>query len=201
MDHNQEITIAAYNQCFDQFYAGTDRFMVPEVQAWVDLALSRCSPTSKIFEIGTGLGTEADYMEEKGFSVMRSDVAESFIEYNQKKDKEIVRFDVLLDQFLDRYDMVFADAVFLHFSEAQLVTALRKIKETLLPQGQLVFCTKLGSGDETIVKKLDLPRYFKYWQADDLNNLLLKEGYVVDLLKVLPAAGGWIVVIARPANQ
>ncbi len=198
MDKNQRQTIRAYNECFDQFYAGTDRFMVPAVQAWVDLALSNCSRTSKIFEIGTGLGTEADYIEDKGFSVIRSDVAHSFIEHNLKKGKEIIYFDVLLDQFADRYDMIFADAVFLHFTKAQLIVALQKIHDALLPGGQLVFATKFGDGEEMVSKKVDLPRYFKYWPSTKLGDLLMKEGYTINLLKELSGPGDWMVVIATP---
>ena len=62
---------------------------------------------AKVFEIGSGSGANAKFIESLGFKVTASDTAEGFIEATRKKGVETIEFDALEDDFPEKYFAIF----------------------------------------------------------------------------------------------
>ena len=73
--------------------------------------------------------------------------------------------------------MIFADAVFLHFTEPELRLVLNKVHEALKPTGRLAFTLKAGEGEESTIRKMDGPRYFHFWLEDEITQILQETGF------------------------
>ena len=103
-------------------------------------------------------------------------------------------FNILTDEFDATYDLIFANAVFLHFQPNELETILKKIPQGLNRGGLLSFSLKYGEGEEWTVEKLGLPRYFCYWNEERIMAMLVKQGY-----EVIYFDGNekWLQIIAR----
>jgi hypothetical protein len=83
----------------------------------------------------------------------------------------------LTDELGDCYQLVFADAVFLHFTSEELKAILSKIYKSLIDRGTVAFTLKAGNGEEMTDRKIDARRYFRYWSADLIRDLLKNIGY------------------------
>jgi len=89
----------------------------------------------------------------------------------------------LTDDFVTSYDLIFANAVFLHFTPEELRKVLKKTYANLIENGILAFSVKHGDGEEWTNEKVGNPRYFCYWKADIIQLLLASTGY--ELVSVL----------------
>lgn len=58
---------------------------------------------SKVFEFGSGDGKNAKYIEELGYDVTASDVAEDFINATKSTGVKTIKFNVLEDKFNEKY--------------------------------------------------------------------------------------------------
>jgi SAM-dependent methyltransferase len=173
-------TIHSYEQAVDAYVAKTAPEVVGIVKNWLDAALALLTKESKIFEIGSGFGRDAKYIESKGFSLERSDATKSFRDLLSSQGYEVRSFNVLQDPFPSKYDLILAGAVFLHFTREECLKALAKVHEALLPHGVFAFSLRVGEGESWESEKLGLPRYFCYWTEESLKPLLQKIGFSIE---------------------
>lgn len=68
--------------------------------------------------------------------------------------------------------MVLADAVLLHFTPEESELVARKIHKALHSGGIFALSMKQGDGAIWTEEKLGEPRYFYYWQSEDLKKML-----------------------------
>ena len=80
-----------------------------------------------VFEIGSGDGTNAKYMKDLGYKVIGSDIADAFIRNSIGKGIETIKFNVLKDEFLEKYFVIFCWRVFVHFTKEDLEKTLKKV--------------------------------------------------------------------------
>lgn len=146
-------------------------------KSWIDQALKQIPNDGKILEIGSGFGRDAEYIRSQGFNLECSDAVPNFIEILQHKGFNARAIDVLTDDLGRDYDMVFADGVLLHFTPEQSKTVIKKIHAALQENGVFAFSIKKGNGGKWTDEKLGAPRYFYYWQPEDLKNLLKECGF------------------------
>jgi SAM-dependent methyltransferase len=154
----------------------------PEVtrfKTWLDRTLALLSKNARIFEIGSGFGRDARYIESKGFTVQRSDATKAFVHLLQQEGYSADLFNVLTEDFSATYDLIFANAVFLHFTPSEFQKVLDKIHASLSPNGILSFTVKQGIGEEWTSAKVGHPRYFCYWCIDALESLLESKGFTM----------------------
>lgn len=199
MDKNQALTLAAYNHFPERYVAGTSHKLHPEITRWMDIFLSKLQPGANILEVGCAMSRDADYMESKGFRVIRTDAAQGFIDYLASKGITAKLFNPLIRPYAKKYDAVFAAAVLLHFNTAQLEKVLDNLGQQLAPKGYFCFWVKRGVGEEYSSHKMDAPRYFKYWESDQLSEVLVKNGFDIVELEY----GGelkWLMYIVRRSN-
>ena len=72
---------------------------------------------SKVFEIGSGDGTNAKFIESLGFEVTASDTADDFIKATQSQGIKTIKFDAIEDEFPEKYFGIFCWRVFVHFTK------------------------------------------------------------------------------------
>lgn len=176
---NNSITLQSYEAGIQDYIAGTTEEVSGSIKVWIDYTISLLPTEPRIIEIGSAFGRDARYIESHGYSVERSDAAEGFIKLLQNEGYNAKLFNILKDPFEGKYDLVFANAVFLHFTPLELQKVLEKIHASLSNEGILSFSVKHGEGEEWSLAKVGNPRYFCYWQADAIKALLKANGFDV----------------------
>ena len=176
MNGNQQ-TVQSYNKHVQQYIDGTPQEVSGDAKAWIDQNLAQLAKTAKILELGSAFGRDADYMESQGFTVERTDVTPAFIDYLKEHGHTARVLDVLSDPIGIGFDMIFANAVLLHLTRDEAKDAIRKIFAALAPGGRFVFSLKMGDGEGWSEEKLGAPRYFCYWQQDNIEPVLRSAGF------------------------
>ncbi len=201
MSKTNQLTIDAYNKSVDEYITGTPLKVDGHIKTWLDKCTNLLEVSSKILEIGVGHGKDADYLESKGFMVERTDASESFVEYQKKNGHNARILNVLSDEISNKYDMVLADAVWLHFTVEEAKLATRKVLEALTDNGIFAFSVKEGEGEELTDRKLNHTRYFCYWQEAEIKSLLESVGFgSIDIFRATdyrPDRPGWLLIIAK----
>ena len=177
-----------------------------EFSQWLAYAVFLMPQHKLALEIGTGSGRDARLLESAGVPVDRTDAAASFISYGQQAGHQVRKLNVLTDPFGDGYGMVYASAVFHHFTDADLRVVLGKAAGCLLPGGVLAFTQRRGSHAEWENSKLGAPRFFQHrqpgqlWAAcEDAGLWVTRIQQVILTERHLPGAPSapWLLVTAR----
>lgn len=174
---SNKITLQSYELSVNEYTTRTAAEVSGNFKAWIDTTLGFLPLNARIIEIGSAFGRDARYMESLGFTVERTDATQGFVTLLQQEGYPAHRFNILLDDFTSIYDLVFANAVFLHFTAEELQKVLGKINATLREKGILAFSVKKGEGEEWTTAKVGQPRYFCYWSTDKIKRLLESTGF------------------------
>ena len=110
-----------------------------KLQNFIKSNLEQFEKGSKVFEIGSADGENAKYIEELGYRVTASDIAEAFINESKSKVKNTIKFNVLEDEFKEKYSAVLAWRVFVHFTKEDLEITLNKVYNALENDGIFIF--------------------------------------------------------------
>ena len=196
MNEENDRTIKSYESRYVEYVTATVNTVQGPMKEWLDNAVEGLSSDADIFEIGSGFGRDAKYLQSKGYTVHCTDVTEGFITILKAQGLDTQHLNVLTDEIMGEYDLVLANAVLLHFTDKDMIQVLRKIYEALKPDGRFAFSVKRGDGDEWSDNKTGLPRYFNYWQPEELVELLGAAGFkTVDIKKVAKGEGSeWLMV-------
>lgn len=166
------VTLAAYQQNWQQYLAGTPPVPLDEHGPWLPQALALRPPGSTVLEIGSGPGHDAAAMEATGIPVERTDATEAFVEHLRAQGHQTRQLDILTGEPRSvlnlTYGMIYAFAVFQHFEDWQFRFALRKCAEVLAPGGVLAFSARRGGRPEWRERKGMDRRLFWYWEPGPL---------------------------------
>lgn len=135
---------------------------------------------AKVFEFGSGDGKNAKYIEDLGYDMTASDVAEDFINATKSTGVKTIKFNVLEDCFKEKYSGVFAWRVFVHFTKEDALQALKKTYDALEDNGLFVFNVMNHEGKAVDEEWVDFPneyhmgaeRFFKYFKEEDMNEII-----------------------------
>jgi predicted TPR repeat methyltransferase len=198
-------TIQAYDNGVQAYFDQSPQQVSAHVKEWIDASLEGLPTTAKIFEIGSGTGKDAAYFQSLGYDIEMTDASKGFVEYLNQNGYPASEFNVLTDGFGAKHDLIFADAVLLHFTENELKTILAKVSQALEPAGRFAFSIKQGDGESTESAKLGSPRYFHFWQPDQMRNLLQANGLHVIYQNIAEDSRGskpaWILIVAEKLGQ
>ncbi len=199
MSETNERTLKSYNNHLQEYIDGTPHEVESDasIKAWIDKALSMLPENGVILEIGSGFGRDADYIEQAGFKVVRTEAAHSFVDYLNKNKKGAIELNVITDEIEGEYDMVFANAVLLHLTPDELEIALGKIHNAINGAGILAFSMKRGKGSEWSDAKLGAPRFFQYWELKPLAQVLKKSDFNISWFSG-ETDEKWLHIIAKP---
>ncbi len=171
MSSPQEQTLATYNMHADTYRENTIDAVIWVLKYRIDETLKDLPKDTKILEVGTATGRDADYMESLWYHVTRSDAADSFISYQKEQGKQIISYNALTDTLHTNYDLIFANAVLLHFTPTQCKDVLQHRKEHLNPGGKISRCVQQWQWESMKDNKW-MERYFYYWSLDEAKKLM-----------------------------
>lgn len=198
MSKENQTTVQTYEQDFDKYMDALDQ--APHHTEWLRKGLIGIPKDARIFEVGSGSGRDASFIESLGYSVQRSDVADSFITYLQKNKHSVQKFDLLSDDFSDSpYDVIIANAVLLHFTRKEFLMSVQKISNSLSIGGKFIFCLQNGTGEEWKVNKGG-PRYFCYWRKDEVDNILAQQNIEIESYSITPD-NKWIYFVSKKVKE
>jgi SAM-dependent methyltransferase len=191
-----DLTLAAYSSSAARYLEGIAR-PPSTLLAYLDRFSAMVGP-GPVLEIGSGPGWDADHLEERGVTVVRSDAVVEFVRLLRDAGHEARVIDVRHDDLGGPYRGVLADAVLLHLTTDQMRDALRRLRDAVEPDGFLGVTLKEGDGAEWRTEKIDQPRFFQYWREPALRDVLAAAGWdVVSLEHRTGLTAAWLLVIAR----
>ncbi|ADP70531.1 Methyltransferase type 12 [Rhodomicrobium vannielii ATCC 17100] len=197
-DSNRE-TLRSYDARVRNYVAGTAQTVSGEAKDWIDAALSGLPDTARILELGSAFGRDAAYIASNGFEIECTDAVPGFLAELKAKGLAARHFNVLTDELTDRYDLILANAVLLHFARHEFTYVLKKMARSLKDGGRFAFSLKKGQGESWSSEKIGAPRFFCYWERQDLEPLLADAGFAswsVSEARTSRAHAEWLFIIA-----
>jgi hypothetical protein len=180
--HSNQLTLDAYQINAEEYIKKTPPSITdysPKMQQWIDAALNIINHTGVVFEIGSAIPRDTDYMKRMGVQVVTSDAVPHLVEHLRKINPDTLLFNVITDDFPSTYDLIFSNGVFPHFNADEARHVLTKIHDALNTTGAIALSLKIGHGDNWIVEKFNAKRYTHFWSLDDFTALLQERGFDV----------------------
>ena len=161
-----------------------------KLQNFIKENLEQFKKGSKVFEIGSADGENAKYIKELGYNITASDIADAFIDETKSKIENTIKFNVLEDDFKDKYSAVFAWRVFVHFTKEDLDITLNKVYKALENGGVFIFNIMNRETRDCDEEWVDFPneyhmnaeRYYKYFSEKEVNELIQKTNFKINSL-------------------
>jgi SAM-dependent methyltransferase len=205
MSDTNDMTVQSYDAHVQEYIEGTPQSVEGFIQDWIDRVLVGLPHNSKILEIGSAFGRDADYIESQGYKVERTDVTPGFVQLLQTKGHEARQLNAITDDLGGGYDLIFADAVLLHFTRDETKRVISKVYDALSNNGRFAFSLKNGEGEEWSDAKLNAPRYFCYWTKETIQPLLEQAGFTRlqitdDHTTTASSNTKWIHIVAVKSN-
>jgi SAM-dependent methyltransferase len=169
-------------------------------QAFLSKSLQTISKDGKLFEVGSGYGRDAIFIRSLGYSIQVSDAVDSFIERLKQEDFEPVKFNLITDDFTDKYDYILANAVLVHFPKDEVEKSIRKIYDTLNLNGVFAFSLKqrAGGGEDYKTDIAGERRYFSYWDIGEIERVAKKVGFkIISVEQIGGIRACWLDVIVK----
>lgn len=197
---NNGRTVAAYEN-YARRYAANVSPQPSEAGASALRRLADMLPSGgRVLDIGSGPGWDADFLEGLGVRVHRTDVTESFRQFQTERGKQCDALDVLKDEIADTHDGILMLCVLQHFERTELDGVLHKLVNALTDQGAMLLSHPVGedelwehtaSGDYRVVR----------WSSAALDERLRRSGFVVAWDKSEDGdEGPWRTVLARKTS-
>lgn len=135
---------------------------------------------AKILEIGSANGENAKYIESLGYNVTASDIAEDFINASKNNGLTTINFNILEDNFKEKYSGILAWRVFVHFTEEDIFETLKKSYANLENNGIFIFNVINRETRNVDNEWVDFPneyhmgaeRYYHYFNQKDLDDII-----------------------------
>lgn len=171
-------TLSAYQDGVDAYLAGTPATVADAVAALLNEVVTHV-PGGHVLELGSGPGREAEYLEQRGLRLDRTDATPAFIERLRAAGHQARVLDVRCDDLGGPFDAVLANAVLLHLARDDAALALQACWRATRPDGLLALTLKEGDGEAWTAAKLGTPRWFVYWREAGLRRALSEAGWTV----------------------
>ncbi|HET9412074.1 MAG TPA: class I SAM-dependent methyltransferase [Candidatus Saccharimonadales bacterium] len=175
--NDNKLTLDTYQNNLQAYIDHTPEQINPAEGEWLNDALARTPKTGTILELGSGFGRNAVRIQQLGYRIECTDAVPGFIEILKKQKLNARLLDALHDDYGHSLSMVLANAVLVHFTPEESQKVFRKASDALLKNGIFALSVKLGSGSEWTNEKLEAPRFFHYWQPDNLKKLATDNGF------------------------
>jgi SAM-dependent methyltransferase len=194
----QEKTIKTYQNNFDAYKEKTPNVVSGELKIWLDSFIGLLPPNGKIFEIGSAHGRDARYLRDNGFSVLCTDVIPQALKELRSDNFETDSYDFRdapKQEWIDVFDGVIAQAVFLHATQETFENGIRNLIKILKEKGIICLTFKIGIGEEIETDKLNGERYFRYYGEQELKDVFAKYEELEILETSTTEDGKWIQFI------
>jgi len=196
-------TLRTYSDHVQDYIDGTAQSVSGATKDWIDTALTGLPVTARILELGSAFGRDAAYIASRGFAPDCTDAVPEFVDRLRAAGHKARRFNALTDPLEPSYDLIFANAVLLHFTRDEFAFVLGKMLRALAPGGRFAFSLKRGQGESWSSAKVGAPRFFCYWEPEPLGAALEAAGFAswtIDEARTGRAHPDWLYVIARASG-
>ena len=158
-------------------------------------------PGTRVLEIGSGPGWDADALEALGIDVHRTDVTAAFCALQAERGERCDRLDLLSDPIDGRYGGAMMLCVLQHFERGQLGGALRKLAMALDADGPLLLMYPEGDGD-VWEQGADGDYRVVRWAPAAFDAELARAGFTLVWEHAAKGRGGsWRTVLARKQSN
>jgi len=203
MDQDNAKTLQTYNENLQAYLDGTALTITDEYyKNWISHVLDGVPRNATIFEIGSGSGRDAQFIKDLGYTnIQPTDASKAFVEYMNGQDLDARMFNALTDEFPSAIDLLYANAVLLHFTKKETLHVLKAAHKALNIKGRIALRVKEGEGSEWSNIKMGAERYFHYWKQQDLIDSIESIGYTIEYTDIgkstRPGEPKWVAIIAR----
>lgn len=191
-------TLTGYEGCADEYAETTaPKPEAADQPALVEL-LKAVEPGSRLLEIGSGPGWDADWLEERGLAVRRTDGAESFVQFQAERGRRAERLDVISDPLGGPYDGVIALHVLQHVEREILPSVFTRIAGAIRNGGVFLLALREGEGETAEIGSRGNEYYVALWPRSQIIALLAALG--LDLLwshSFEGREGRWLTALFR----
>jgi hypothetical protein len=193
---NNRRTVADYERSAREYVATVDGRPSAGAEALRRLAAA-VKPGTRVLEIGSGPGWDADALEALDIEVHRTDAAAAFCDFQAERGKHCDRLDLLSDRIDRRYGGAMMLCVLQHFSRAQLGGVLRKLAGALDAGGPLLLMYPEGD-DENLEHGTAGDYQVVRWTPPAFDAHLAQAGFTVAWEHTIDGRGGtWRIVLAQ----
>lgn len=200
MSEENDKTIQSYDAGADVYIKAMPQTVSAETRAWIDESLLNISRGARIFEIGSGDGRDAHYIESLGFEVECSDAAPAFVTHLLEKGFSAHQHNVARDPVMGSYDLIYANNVFNHLTPEDAAAAIRFILPALKMRGRMAFSVRAGTGSAWISELIPGPRFVRYWSRQEAENMVREAGFqhwqITGDISTISTKRPWLRVIA-----
>lgn len=203
MSSPADITAQTYQQQFAKYVERTPPALPAEFMTWIDAFLEKLPPSGALFELGSAFGRDARYFASKGFDPLCTDIVPEALHALAQEGFKTKLYDFRdapAAEWIGAFDGFFANAVLLHASPEHFTSTLQNAAQMLKPNGFLALSLKTGEGEEMESKKLESPRYFRYYtepnfrsHLDDLPFHILEVSFALEET--------WLLVILQKRDN
>ena len=176
-----------------------------ELQDFIKETFNEIPKGSKVLEVGSADGENAKYIQELGFDVTPSDVADDFLNAIKENGLNPIKFNILTDDFKDKYYAIFCWRVFVHFTKKDSLTALKRSYEFLENNGLFILsvinreCKTVDNEwvDFPDVYHLGEDRFFNYYSKEEMNRIIANTKFKIKDFHDSIAENGikWLVYV------
>lgn len=199
-DQNLRLTQETYEQ-IAAVYAQRNRdrsVLDRDIAQFVSLV----KPGGWVVDVGCGPGFDSAVFQQNHLKTIAFDYTYAMMQAGQSEldiEANFVQGDMRYLPFAAQIDGLWVSASLLHLNRADVPYALRQFYRILQNGGVMYLAVKLGEGEEWTAVSYDqnAPRYFTYWQEDELDALLKDAGFTLVDGWLSKGRATWIVRFAR----
>lgn len=169
-------TLAGYEGCADDYAATTAPKPEADDQPGLIELLKALEPGSRLLEIGSGPGWDADWLEERGLVIRRTDGADSFVQFQAGRGRQAERLDVIGDPLGGPYDGVVALHVLQHVEREILPSVFAGIAEAIRDGGVFLLALREGQGETAEIGSKGNEYYVALWPLAEIIAVLAALG-------------------------
>ena len=174
-----------------------ERFWQASVKESVDAFATLMPARGLILDLGCGAGRDLAAFQERGFRVVGADLSWGLLcEARQRVDSPLVQADMRALPFANnRFDGIWLCASLLHIPRPQAPGVLAGVRRLLGLSSTLFVSVKQGQGEAWHDEQA--PRYFTYYEPDEIRQMLAEAELHLDHIWINPAeVNNWIHLIA-----
>jgi len=190
-------TIAVYDQGAADYAA---QFDTGKPNPRLDQFLNGLDPSSRLLDLGCGVGAMSAQMRDAGHDVLALDASEGMARVAKAKHGIQVRLGTFDDiPKLGEFDGIWAHFSLLHAPREALPGYVGDLHRALKPGGPFLIGMKSGSGEA----RDGIGRRYSYVSEDELRDMMESAGFTIETLEHGSGRGfdgvkaPWIIVTAR----
>ena len=170
-------TIASYEGCASDYAQATTPKLGSDDRRALQNFLEALPPAGRVLEIGSGPGWDADWLEDHGVDLRRTDAATAFVAIQKARGASAGLLDVVTDDLGGPYAGVIALYVFQHVDRWRLPDVLAKISQAIIEGGVFLFSLREGRSDLIEHGTSSGTYYVAEWEKPDLDVILGDLGF------------------------